>query len=137
MPTLPVGSTCSQWLVNSFHLISYRYAGSAATKEACARLGCITTKTFNKVQDTVGNLLQKSTVSHASRAPTTHGLGQKHGFTAEELQITLALESMLKMDIAQDLKDERIVCGLFAVVCQLFGYVSYLLSSLERFSLFP
>ncbi|KIM26965.1 hypothetical protein M408DRAFT_330330 [Serendipita vermifera MAFF 305830] len=106
------------------YLAGREFAGSAATKEACARLGCITAKTFDRVHETVSNLIQKSTVSRAPRAPTAYSLGQKYGFTSDELQITLAVESMLRMDIPRELKDERIVCGLFAVICQLFGYNS-------------
>jgi len=116
-------------LTTDSHL-SMRYAGSVATKEACARLGCITSKTFDRVHGVVSNLLQKTTVSQVSSVPTIYSLGQKYGFTSDELQIASTVESMLKQQIGKDLNDERIVCGVLAVVCQMFGYVSsyYVLS---------
>ncbi len=105
--------------------LSTRYAGSVATKEACARLGCITSKTFDRVHGVVSNLLQKTTIPQVSRIPTIYSLGQKYGFTGDELQITFTVESMLKQQIGSDLKDERTVCGVFAAVCKMFDYVSF------------
>jgi hypothetical protein len=101
-----------------------RYAGSAATKDACARLGCITSKTFDRVQDGVSNLIQKSVMAQAPKAPTIYSMGQKYGFNPEELLATRAAEVVLTSKITKDLQDERIVCAAFSVICQHFGYVS-------------
>jgi hypothetical protein len=98
-----------------------RYAGSPATKEACIRLGCMNTKTFDRVEDVVRTLLKPNTVTNTL---TIASLSAKYEFTSEELQAIQGVENALKFKITKtQMEDERVVCAIMAIICSEFRYV--------------
>lgn len=78
-------------------------------------------KTFDRVHDFVQNVLKSN---HAPRAPTIYSLAQKYALRSEHLQAVHAVQSVLYTSIPKELQDERVVCGIFALICKLLDYVS-------------
>ena len=103
--------------------MSNRVAGSAATRESCATLGCMTLKVFDRVEDAVRKLLVQGP---SRKALTVTSLAEKYGLTENDLEATQGVEFTLKYSIAQELQDERVVCGVFSLICEHLGHVSRL-----------
>jgi hypothetical protein len=78
-------------------------------------------KNFDRLHDTV------KTVMNSMRPPdvlTVYSLAQKYRFPSEQLEMVQAIQNIFHMSIPTQLQDERVVCGIFALICNIFRYVS-------------
>jgi hypothetical protein len=78
-------------------------------------------KTFDRVHDTVQNIMR---LTRSTDVLTVHSLAQKYQFPSEQLEMVQAIQNILHMSIPTELQDERVVCGIFALICNIFRYVS-------------
>ncbi|KAG8787308.1 hypothetical protein FRC15_009506 [Serendipita sp. 397] len=101
------------------YLAGREIAGSAATRATCAKLGCMTLKTFDHVEDAVRVILNpKSPVKTLS----VRSLAEKYQLQAKEIEAAQGVEFSLERHIPQALKDERVICALFSCICTYLGY---------------
>ena len=81
----------------------------------------MTLKVFDRVEDAVRKLLVQGP---SRKALTVTSLAEKYGLTENDLEATQGVEFTLKYSIAQELQDERVVCGVFSLICEHLGHVS-------------
>ncbi|KAG8833980.1 hypothetical protein FRC17_009762 [Serendipita sp. 399] len=86
------------------YLAGREVAGSAATREACAKLGCITLKSFERVEDAVRAMVNPKP---QERALSILSLAEKYQLQGTELEVAQGVAFALKFTIPQALKDDR------------------------------
>lgn len=119
--TSNVQATDGEMMAVCAYLAGREVAGTAATRETCARLACMTAKTFDRVEDAIRKLLNQGT---SRKSLTVTSLAEKYGFPEDDLEAARGVESALKYSITRELQDERVVCGVFSIVCKNLGYSS-------------
>lgn len=83
----------------------------------------MTAKTFSRVLKDVQPLTRAKPIPKGPSL-TIYSLAQKYGFGQGELEKALAVHNVLSMHIhSTQMHDERIVCAIFAVLCDSMGYV--------------
>lgn len=85
-------------------------------------LTCVSPKYFDRAIEIVQVLRNKSLKRH-TRQPTLISLAYKYSFDESQIKQVRALQSAFTDGIGTDLRDDRVVCALFWVVCPYFGYV--------------